>query len=77
MANAVRDLRGDSEKPRSMLVNMSRFVKVQKYIKEYIDELYLNFERTVRYDFSEDSSKIQNFLYIKNCSLYGMKTILT
>lgn len=57
MANAVRDLRGDSEKPRSMLVNMSRFVKVQKYIKEYIDELYLNFESTVRYDFSEDSSK--------------------
>lgn len=54
MANVVRDLRGDIEKPRSMLVNMSRFVKVQKYIKEDIDVELSNFLSTVNYDFNKD-----------------------
>lgn len=54
LANSVRDLRGDIEKPRSMLVNMSRFVKVQKYIKEYVDGEYSNFLSVINYDFNED-----------------------
>lgn len=54
LANSVRDLRGDIEKPRSMLVNMSRFVKVQKYIKEYVDGEYSNFLSVVNYDFNDD-----------------------
>jgi hypothetical protein len=53
LANVVRDLRGEIEKPRSMLVNMSRFVKVQKYIKEYVEEQHNAFLSTVTYDFSE------------------------
>lgn len=54
MANAVRDLRGDIEAPRSMLINMSRFVKVQRYIKEYVDGERSNFLAKVRYDFNDD-----------------------
>lgn len=54
LANAVRDLRGQQLKPRSMLVNMSRFIKVQNLIKEHIDCIYEEFMRIVRYDFQED-----------------------
>lgn len=54
LANAVRDLRGDIEKPRSMLINMSRFVKVQKYIKECVDEELSDFLGKVKYDFNDD-----------------------
>lgn len=54
LANAVRDLRGQQSSPRSMLVNMSRFIKVQNLIKEHIDSIYDEFMRVVRYDFQED-----------------------
>lgn len=61
IANTVRDLRGDIEKPRSMLVNMSRFVKVQKYIKEYVVNEKSNFLAKIKYDFNDDNNhnKIQ------------------
>ena len=36
IGNVIRDLRGDISSPRSMLVNMSRFVKVQNFIRDYI-----------------------------------------
>ena len=57
LANVVRDLRGHVAKPRSMLINMSRFVKVQSVIKEYVDEIQDNFIRTIKYNFDEDGSK--------------------
>lgn len=57
IANVVRDLRGEIEKPRSMLVNMSRFIKVQKYIKDDIEEQQRAFIATIRYDFSDDGTK--------------------
>lgn len=57
LANVARDLRGHVAKPRSMLINMSRFVKVQSVIKEYVDEIQDNFIRTIKYNFDEDGSK--------------------
>lgn len=62
LANAVRDLRGEIEKPRSMLINMSRFVKVQRYIKEYVDGEYSNFVSSVRYDFNDKSTLNEKLL---------------
>ena len=57
LANVVRDLRGHGSKPRSMLINMSRFVKVQNVIKEYVEEIQKNFIDTLKYNFDEDGSK--------------------
>lgn len=57
LANAVRDLRGDSAKPRSMLVNISRFVKVQNYIREYIEQIHNDFTNVLRFDFSDISAE--------------------
>lgn len=36
IANAVRDLRGDAKSPRTMMINVSRFVKVQNYLKDEV-----------------------------------------
>lgn len=55
LANVIRDLRGNSSAARSMLINISRFVKVQKYIKECIDKEYEKFVNSIRYDFSDKS----------------------
>lgn len=64
IANVVRDLRGHVDKPRSMLINMSRFVKVQRVIMEYVKKIQDNFIRTIKYDFDDDSSKnVQLSLY--------------
>lgn len=55
LANVVRDLRGQKSKPRSMLVNMSRFIRVQNLIKEHIEQIHNDFLNVVRYDFSDDT----------------------
>ena len=52
LANTIRDLRGDSGKPRSMLVNMSRFVKVQRVIKEHVEKIYNDFKSKIEFSFS-------------------------
>lgn len=50
LANALRDLDGAETKPRSMLVNVSRFKKVQKQVwalvKSYVDETRRILENT-------------------------------
>lgn len=56
LANVVRDLRGDQKKPRSMLINMSRFVKVQRRIKEHVESVFEAFFNKVRFDFKDDAS---------------------
>lgn len=40
IVNAIRDLRGDKKAHRSMLVNISRFVLVQKHIKTQIEAIH-------------------------------------
>ncbi len=57
IANAIRDIRGDISQPRTMMVNMSRFVKVQKYIKEYIELFYKQVFDCVNIDFSDNSQE--------------------
>lgn len=60
IANVVRDVRGQQLTPRSMLINMSRFVQVQAYIKEQVEKIYCDFISTVKYDFkdNEDDNKV-------------------
>ncbi|HEY3924650.1 MAG TPA: Z1 domain-containing protein [Acidothermaceae bacterium] len=38
LSNAIRDLRGDTDKPRAMLVNVSRFKAVQRQVFEFLTE---------------------------------------
>ena len=59
LANAIRDLRGQKSAPRSMLVNMSRFVKVQVKITAYIERLYNDTYDNIRFNFCEKDSDNQ------------------
>lgn len=54
LANTIRDLRGQKATPRSMLVNMSRFIRVQNYICEEVERIWKSFVNTVRFDFSDE-----------------------
>ena len=60
IANVIRDCRGDISAPKSMLINMSRFVKVQKVIKEYVSDLHHKVLSTVTTDFSDKDSENYN-----------------
>lgn len=57
LANVVRDLRGQSKEPRSMLVNMSRFIHVQKVITGHVAEWFEEVFNDIRVNFNEDASK--------------------
>ena len=57
ITNVIRDLRGQKTSPRSMLVNMSRFIRVQNYIREEIETIWNTFVNTIRFDFSDKRSQ--------------------
>lgn len=55
LANAIRDLRGDVKEHRSMLINISRFVKVQKFIKKEVEEgIHTRAYTSIKYNLSHD-----------------------
>lgn len=56
LVNAIRDLRGDNVTHRSMLVNISRFVRVQKQFGEIIFEYVENIKKSVTLFSKLDSS---------------------
>ena len=57
LANVVRDLRGQSKEPRSMLINMSRFIHVQKVITEHVAEWFEEIFNDIRVNFNEEANK--------------------
>lgn len=59
LVNVVRDARGQSKEPRSMLVNMTRFIHVQNVIKERIAKWFEDIYNDVRVNFSDDAKKNQ------------------
>lgn len=54
LANAIRDLRGDLKEHRSMLINISRFVKVQQYIKGEVENIHAEAYRSIKYNLSHN-----------------------
>lgn len=50
IANTLRDLRGDDKEHRSMLVNVSRFIPVQKRIKEKIEKIHDCAYRAIKFN---------------------------
>lgn len=54
IVNAIRDLRGDTRTHRSMLINMSRFVKVQKHIRSEVEDIHTKAYREIKFNLSHD-----------------------
>ena len=71
IANVVRDARGQGKEPRSMLVNMSRFIHVQKVITEHVAEWFEKIYNDIRVNFSDDSQRNQHLpLFKELCSVW-------
>lgn len=71
LANVIRDLRGQSKEPRSMLVNMSRFIHVQKIITEHVAEWFEEIFSNIRSNFNDDASKNLHLpMYIELSSIW-------
>lgn len=67
IANAVRDLRGDSKKHRSMLVNISRLIDVQNKIAVAVDGYIRDCQREIRnyYMTGESALRYPVFSFLK------------
>lgn len=64
LANAIRDLRGQHSAPRSMLINMSRFIKVQCVITEHVERIHERVFDDIRFNFTDKNT------YNKKLPLY-------
>ena len=73
LANVIRDARGQGKAPRSMLVNMSRFIHVQKVITERISEWFEQIFNDIRVNFSDDSNKNLNLPLYKELQSVWVK----
>jgi hypothetical protein len=69
VAKAIRILRGHSGKHATMMVNVSRFVNVQKQVREFISHYLENLKREVRYNYSLPVGTA-----LKNASVKALKT---
>lgn len=56
LANAIRDLRGQNSAPRSMLINMSRFIKVQRVITEHVESIHEKVFDDIRFNFCDSNT---------------------
>lgn len=55
LANAIRDVRGQGSAPRSMLINMSRFINVQRVITEYVERIHEKVFDDIRFNFTDNN----------------------
>lgn len=60
IANAVRDLRGQHKKHRSMLINISRFIDVQERICKQVDSYVRELQREVKNYYRTGDSALQH-----------------
>lgn len=70
LANVVRDLRGDILEPRTMMINISRFVKVQRFVKGVIETLFNEVYHEIKTNFSdniEHNKSLPLFIELKEC----------
>lgn len=68
LSNAIRILRNDEEQPTTMLINVSRFVDVQNYVKEEIEKILQQIKRFIKFDLSDNlvaNEKSKVYLLLK------------
>lgn len=71
LANVIRDLRGDKAKPRTMMINVSRFVKVHSYILDYVQNIYNTDYNNILTDFDNNIKDNRNLpLFVTLQRLY-------
>lgn len=72
LANAVRDLRGQEKKDRSMLIHVSRFISVQKNVEELVKKYFDNARVQIKnYSRDEDETEYMARLHALFETEYG------
>jgi hypothetical protein len=68
ICNAIRDLRGKTTSHRSMLINVSRFIKVQDQIQQALDGYVREYQREIKsYHLTgRDALEYESFAFIKS-----------
>jgi len=68
IANAVRDLRGDTISHRTMLINVSRFVAVHEEIRKAVDNYVRDLQRDIKnyHLIGNKALEYETFLFIKS-----------
>lgn len=74
LANAIRDFDPEQfDAPRTMLVNISRFINVHNYLAQEISNIVENDYKEIRINFSSDQERnTQNELYIELHRLFDL-----
>lgn len=54
LANAIRDLRGDKKQHRSMLINITRFIRVQSYVKKKVEKIHAEAYSAMKFHLSQN-----------------------
>lgn len=71
LANVIRDLRGDTRSPRTMMINISRFTKVHGHITAYVSSIYNKDLNEIEFSFSDNfKENSNNTLFCKFCKLF-------
>ena len=67
IANAVRDLRGDTKSHRTMMINISRFIAVQNQVTKVVDGYVRDWKREIHnyYLTGEEALQYESFSFIK------------
>lgn len=67
IANAVRDLRGDTRSHRTMMINISRFIAVQNQVTKVVDGYVRDWKREIHnyYLTGEEALQYESFSFIK------------
>lgn len=65
IVNAIRDINGDKETHRSMLINISRFTDVQKYTKSNVESIHTKAYAAIKYDLHEYKIPYENNKILK------------
>lgn len=68
IANTIRDLRNDKCTNRSMLINMTRFTKVQLVIKDIVDDYFKSIKNAIK-----QTHKLDNLYALTNPLINGLK----
>lgn len=68
IANVIRDLRGDVSQPRTMMINISRFIKVHNHIREWVQNLYNGDINEIITNFDDDYKKNSTNLFWQHLS---------
>lgn len=54
IVNAIRDLKKDTTTHRSMIINLSRFIRVQLKIKDYVEKVFNEAARELKFNLTDD-----------------------